>query len=140
MLTHPFRDTIKPEVKTYTKGNVKYVECLCPDGYTVIDEFTPTHTITPWDVYGYRHVNEISAVLSAREILHVVLTCDRTNLVPWGTGPQGRVRFGDAMMPGTYSVAVPCDRVADAQAAMAAHKVLVDAWLNNQGPMPSACR
>ncbi len=127
-------------IKKYTTGNIAYVEEVCPEGHTVIDAYHPSHTITPWDAYGNKRLAEYGRVLDAAGIPHVSLVTTRTNTVPYGTGPRGRVRFGDDMMPGTYSTAVPSAKVAEAKQAIEKHLEACRVWLHENGPMPVACR
>ena len=127
-------------MKTHTEHSIRIVEEEVPAGHVVIDDYTPTSSVTPWDYYGGKHQREYSAVLKAAVIQHTLLTTHRTNLAPMGTGPMGRVRFGDDMMPGTYRISVT---VADQSAALAAiekHKQGIKDWLDGKAEMPAACR
>ena len=126
----------KFEKRQDTHGNTVR-EWLVPDGFTVIDTYTP-HS-TPWDYHGMKHQRELRHVLA--EVCDVALpNIDVTLGHPFGTGPGGAVRLGDAMTPGTFRLAVPTDKVGDAQKAITAHKAAIEEWLLGKGEMPLACR
>ena len=120
---------------------VRYVDDDLPEGHVVIDEYTPCHTVTPWDYYGMCHQREYSKVLKAANITCVLLENRRTNLHPMGTGPGGRVRMGDNMMPSTYKIAIKIEDQNAAVVALAAHKAAIAEWLKGPigAPLPAAC-
>lgn len=112
-------------------------EHLVPDGFVVIDTYTP-HSC-PWDYYGMKHQRELQNVLA--DVCDVALPNINLTLGnPIGSGPGGSVRFGDNMTPGTFRLAVPADMVGKAQAAIAAHKAEVQKWLDGERDLPLACR
>ncbi len=115
---------------------VEYV----PEGWGIIDTYHPTPSVTPWDYHGGKHQREYEAVLKAAGVLAICLETRRSRLNPMGSGPGGRVRFGDNMMPSTYSIAVPVADTEKAKEAIKAHKEAIDAWLFKGGAMPEACR
>lgn len=115
---------------------VEYREEELPADHVVVDEYTP-HT-TPWDCYGEQHLRELSFVLTAAGIPNIGLRLHRRNLVPRGSGPGGRVRFGDDMLASTYRIAVPAALVEVARAALQAHRQDVTDWLDYKRPCPAA--
>lgn len=129
---------VKCDFHKYTDEHGNTVrEHKVPDGFTVIDTYHP-HSC-PWDYYGMKHQRELQNVLA--EVCDVALPNINLTLGhPIGSGPGGRVRFGDNMTPGTFRLAVPADSVGKANAAIAAHKQAVDKWLWHGGEMPLACR
>ena len=117
-----------------------------PAGMVVVEEHTPNTSITPWDYHGLRHAREWKLVLSAKGIPSVVCVHRREGTrpigSPGGSGPGGRVRLGDDMMPSTFRVCVSPSDEAAARAAWGAHREAVSAWLNSYGtpnelPRPS---
>jgi hypothetical protein len=126
------------KVAITTSNGVESREVLAPDGWEVFDCYHP-HA-TPWDYYGKKHVKEVMLVLQAAGIEAADCSIYQTKLHPCGTGPGGRVRFGDAFLPGVYRVAVPAASVGKAREAWAAHRIEVLAWLDGNGPMPDACK
>ena len=129
------------DCKTYEEHGVHIVEDLVPEGYVIIDEYTPCHTVTPWDYYGMCHQREYSRVLNAAGIKCELLQTRKRLLHPVGTGPRGSVRMGDNMYPYDYRIAVLAADENAAYVAIAAHKAEIDKWLNDPSlPMPEACR
>ena len=129
------------EARTYEEHGCRIVEDICPDGFVVIDEYNPCPTVTPWDGYGISHQIEYGKVLEAAGIKFVPLRIHRTILHPMGTGPKGRVRFGDNMRPGTYLIAVAKADENAANVAIANHREELRKWLADASlPMPEACR
>ena len=124
------------ELDRRQEDGVDIREQKCPSGWTVIDVYHP-HT-TPWDSYGRQHQSEFGYVLREAGIPHITLTTNMERLHPIGSGPNGRVRFGDSTMAGTYKIAVPDGQVAAGDQAIAAHRQAVTDWLHNGGPMPDA--
>lgn len=110
----------------------------CPDGFTEIAQSNP-HSC-PWDSYGNKFVNETLHVMRAAGIEGIPLYTHRKAISPLGTGPGGRVRFGDDMAPSTYRIAVKTESVASAIAAIAEHNAAVKRWIHDGEPMPEACR
>lgn len=123
---------------TYTENGVAIRETALPAGMTVIETYHP-HA-TPWDYYGGKWLREMSAVLAAAGIESTPLVTHRTRTSPAGSGPNGRVRFGDAMMPGIYRIAVADHSESAARAALAAHATAIRAWLHDGAPMPAVFR
>lgn len=113
-------------------------ETPVPEGFTVVETYHP-HSC-PWDCYGRQFVRETQTVLKNAGIESVECSIRQTILHPHGSGPGGRVRLGDNMMPGAYRVAVKSDDMAKALQALEAHKTAIHDWLHNGGKMPEACR
>jgi len=130
---------IQIKSKQFQLEGVMYSEDILPDGFTIVDTYTPTYSTTPWDYYGMCHQRELSRVLRNNNIEFVLLQTVKTRINPVGSGPKGRVRFGDDMMPGEYRIAVPHEKVIEAQLAFQKHKQAIQNWLNNKGPMPKEC-
>ena len=126
------------KARTYVLHGVTHREEMVPHGFVVVDTYHP-HT-TPWDYQGNKHTGEVKRVLLDAGIESVSLVTTETNNTPHGSGPGGRVRFGDAMMPGVYRVAVPKHKAPAARVALACHQEAIDRWLHDGGEMPAACR
>ena len=125
------------KTKTYRLYNCEIVEPILPDGWQVIDVYSPR--ITPWDYYGMKHRRELSYVLAQAGIEHVCVEKRYKNLAPTGTGPGGMIRFGDNMMPSEYWIAVKTADIAKAKEELHIHQLRVLNWIHNNGPMPEAC-
>lgn len=125
------------EIRKYTQDGVNVVEEMVPPMMVVVDTYHP-HS-TPWDCYGRNHQREYTRVLKLAGVDCVCLETHNTRINPYPSGPNGRVRFGDDMMPSTYRIAVNKYDMEKAEAAIAAHKTAVEAWLNNNAPVPEAC-
>lgn len=121
-----------------TEYGIESRETPVPEGFTVLESYTP-HSC-PWDCYGRNWVNETRAVLKNAGIDSVECSIKQSILHPRGSGPGGRVRVGDNMMPGIFRVAVPTESMGAAVQAMAEHQTAVKNWLYNGGKMPEACR
>jgi hypothetical protein len=126
------------EIVKMVEHNVEISHQPTPDGMVDVATYNP-HS-TPWDYHGGKFQREMIKVLAGAGIEGAALTTNRRNLVPMGTGPYGRVRFGDDMLPGTFRVAVKSEDRNAALAAIEAHKAAIDRWLNEGGTMPEACR
>ena len=128
------------EIKTDVRNErgVEVREQLCPAGHVEIDRHSP-HSC-PWDYYGMRHQRVLCRVLTDAGLHPVPLRTFHRNLGPMGTGPKGRVRFGDDMMPGVYRIGVPESEADASAAAITDHKDAVNRWLFNGEPMPVACQ
>lgn len=124
-------------VTTEVRG-VRTVEDECPEGWVVVSSYVP-HSC-PWDCYGNQHLREVCHVLGEAGLSSHPLRTRQTRVAPMGSGPNGRVRFGDDMLPGVYRVAVPSDQYDAAMSALSEHHKAVNNWLHNRGPMPNACR
>lgn len=109
-----------------------------PEGTVEVDSHVPN--AGPWDYYGGKHQRTIMKVLRAAGLSPVPLVTHRRNLSPMGSGPGGRVRFGDDMVPGVYRVAVPRGQSPAAAAAILSHRADVDRWLFHDGAMPEVYR
>lgn len=109
-----------------------------PAGWVEIVSYQP-HSC-PWDVNGLKHQREYLKVLEDAGIIGIPLVTHHRRISPQGTGPGGRIRFGDDMMPGFYRIIVAsCDEKA-ARAALEAHLDRIRLWLDHKAPMPEACR
>lgn len=129
------------ESKRYQEGGLEIVEDICPEGYVVVDEYTPCHSVTPWDYYGMNHQRQYCKALRAAGVEPICLETRRRILHPSGSGPRGMVRFGDDMCPHIYKIAVAVADQDKANAAMAAHQAAVKAWLEDSSkPVPEALR
>ena len=124
--------------REYVLNGVKIHETMVPDMYVVVDSYRPPQSCTPWDYYGNSHQKEIGRVLKAEGIEFTFCNIRETKMNPRGSGPGGRVRFGDSMMPGEYRIAVRKRDVEKATAAIERHKKAVIEWLEGNGPKPQA--
>ena len=109
-----------------------------PDNWVDVVKYHP-HS-TPWDYHGNKEIRRWMYVFQASDIPCIGLVTRMTRINPQGSGPYGRVRLGDADMPGNYRVAVPNDYLEAAQNAIKLHEEEVHNWLHKNGPMPDACR
>lgn len=128
------------DLKVYDHHGVNYREQLTPDGWVVIDEYTPCHTVTPWDYYALLWYRPILRVLESAGIKAMVLETVKVILRPCGTGPKGAVRFGDNMMPGDYRIAVEEQHKSRAIVLIGRHNYAVKQWIDGKAPMPEQCR
>lgn len=128
-----------PQPVVTRRNGVEVVETPVPTGWVEIDSYVPYPG--GWDdVRGLQHQREYLAVLEDAGIIGLPLVTRRRSLYPRGTGPGGRVRFGDDMIPGVYRIIVAsCDEKA-ARAALEAHQGRIRLWLDHKAPMPEACR
>ncbi len=128
---------MKITTRTYVLHNVTHREQMVPPMFVVVDTYHPSGSVTPWDYYGGKHTGEIKRVLMDANIESVSLVEMQVNNTPRGSGPNGRVRFGDSMMPGVYRVAVSKYDVPAAERAIAAHQKAVEQWLHEGGKQPA---
>ena len=130
------------EAREYTENGVKVREEMVPHMYVIVETYTP-HSC-PWDYYGMKKCHEWKAVMKEAGIpcqtLHTRKSGTKPFGGPGGTGPGGRVRMGDNMMPGLYRLCVPKHCVGAAQAALNEHKRQINLWLDGHCDMPTACR
>lgn len=128
---------MKIEVRTY-KLDIEYREDMCPHMYVEVDVYQPCRSVTPWDAYGGRRLLVMQEVMQDAQVRSVALVTHRRILSPIkGSGPGGRVRFGDDMLPGIYRTAVHKYDVVAAQKAIARYEKEVDDWIHNGGPRPT---
>jgi hypothetical protein len=106
--------------KLYIQNGIEYNEPQVPEGYTLVDSYQP-HSC-PWDCYGNRHLGEVSNVMAEAGIEHVALVTHRRAVSPFPSGPNGRVRFGDDIMPGVYRLAVPSEYAENASKCLLARR------------------
>lgn len=132
------------EARTVTVSVVagtRHTDDNIPDHLRVLDDYTPSASVTPWDCYGRRHWREVVLVLGAAGIPAEAYEYRREGTRAMGSlggsGPGGRVRMGDDMMPSTYLVAVLPTDLDRAKAALAQHRAAVDNWLFRNGPRPA---
>lgn len=128
-------------VTTSVEFGARCTDDNIPDHLQVVDEHTPSSSTTPWDCYGRRHWREVALVLGAAGIACEAYEYRREGTramgAPGGSGPGGRVRMGDDMMPSTYIVAVLPADLDRAKAALTQHRAAVDNWLFRNGPRPA---
>jgi hypothetical protein len=132
--------SVKLSTRSWVSNHVQYTEEIVPEGMVLVDEFHPCMSTCPWDYYGRKHQLELMAALSEQGIPSVALRTNELKLSPTGTGPGGAVRFGDAMLPGIYRIAVASRDHARAVVAIATHKQEVEDWLDGKCELPTACR
>lgn len=125
-------------VKVYVEHGVEYRHEELDEGMVEIDVYQRHHTLVPDD--GRQRVNELRHVLNAAGIKSKHFVTGRRLTAPLGSGPGGRVRFGDDMMHAIWRTAVSEKDVVRAQAAIAAHNEAVRKWLHEGAAMPEACR
>ena len=130
--------TMKIKIETRTENHVKIVEDMLPVGWVEVRYYFP-HSC-PWDSYGSKFLREYTKVLKQAGIPVVGLQRRETSLSPTGTGPNGSIRFGDSMLPGSYRVAVPIPYKQDALFAIGLHRKQLDDWLDGKRAIPEACK
>lgn len=132
-------ETHKPQILTreYQEHGIFNRERYIDDeNWEIIDTYTPCSSVTPWDAYGVKHQRELMSVFADAGIECIAFDTYRRIISPFGTGPGGRVRFGDDMMPSTYMIAIPKKDKGLAIAAIEQFRRAVHAWLYEKGPMP----
>lgn len=108
-----------------------------PEGYALFTTYMPCHSTTPWDYYGMKHQQQVAAVLNHFGI-NVIQTSKNNDFKPSvGSGPGGRVRFGDGMRPATYYTFVRKSDIDKAVEVWEAHRAAVTKYLFHQGPKPA---
>lgn len=125
--------------REYNLSGLHYVE-FKPDNplFIQIKSYTP-HSC-PWDCYGNKWVIEMGRVMSKAKIAFEICETQRKKIAPMGTGPMGRVRFGDDMVPSIYTLYVSKYDDVAAYAAIHSHEKDVENWLYHGGAMPDVMR
>ena len=126
------------ETRTYVLDGVETREEMCPDKYFSIRIYHPGST--PWDYQCSKKASEWQKVMAAAEIPCVICTTKQKRTSPQGSGPGGRVRFGDDMMPGNISLCIPKRFHEAADNALSEHARAVNSWLYDEAEMPAALR
>jgi hypothetical protein len=78
-----------------------------PEGFRVLTIATCSSSITPYDVWASRNARTIGDPLKEAGLDVRYVTQRRKRTTPTGSGPGGRVRFGDDMLPPNIHVIVP---------------------------------
>lgn len=123
-------------IQIYVENGVEYRHEPTPPGW--LDVITYRPYITPWDYYGRKHLKEYGYVFKRAGIRYERLITTERKLRPSGTGPGGAIRFGDAVLPGVYRIAVPASYVELAEWMIQRHRQEVDDWLFGNGSKPAA--
>jgi hypothetical protein len=103
-----------------------------------IADYSPRST--PWDYYGMKQVQKWEAIMEEAKIETVSRTINRRLLSPYPSGPNGTLRFGDDMMPGTYELWIKREDWDAAESALELHQKRVKAWLDGKTSMPKNCK
>lgn len=111
----PF-ESVYPRTEVYQRDGIEYREQVVPEGWVVIDTFIP-HSV-PWDIYGMQHTLDVWQKLIGNNIPAAICNIQERRLAPCGSGPEGSIRFGDDMLPGTFRVAVPRHLASRAEEAL----------------------
>lgn len=95
---------MKPRPETshfqYIEHGIVHVDPPLHEDETLIYLGSPSHTVTPYDVYARYIVKAAVLAFKRAQIDAEVVTCHRRRAsVGFGTGPGGSVRFGDDMIP-----------------------------------------
>lgn len=125
-------------VKVYEEHGIAYRHEELAEGMTEVDVYTQHHTVVPDN--GHKWSVELQRVLHKAGIASLILSTHRRRTAPMGSGPGGRVRFGDDMMHATWRVAVRSEDADRANAAIAAHKEAIRKWLHEGVEIPEECR
>lgn len=120
-----------PESWTIENGRASS-PLVIPDGFKCVATATCPSSITPYDSYARRfaEMEAEGAVETGIEVRYVKQA--HAIVAPMGSGPGGRVRCGDDMLPPTIHICVPEGQVNAALAAMAASKARRERELNEQ--------
>jgi hypothetical protein len=85
---------------TYTKNNIVHVDPEITEQQVMIYVGSPSHTVTPYDVYARYVVKAARIAFMRRQVPAEIHTCHRRIAsIHHGSGPNGSVRFGDDMIP-----------------------------------------
>jgi len=139
---NPSRDQL--QIITSEVSGIEHSIQLPPIGYIAVAVYSP-HS-TPWDYYGMKQCHEWEAIMKASYLNNeapipcITLEKKARRISPHGSGPGGRVRFGDDMMPSLYSLVVPAEFVTLAKLKIECHKLDVEEWLDGASPMPAVTR
>lgn len=126
-------------MKIYTDRGIEYREDEPSIGFVLCWERHPTMNEND---FAFREATEISHVLMlwGRGIQHENRPIRMRNVSPIGSGPGGRIRFGDDMMPTIQRIFVPAEKLSEALLAIEEHKQAVKQWLHHGAPMPDVCK
>lgn len=122
------------EIRTFTINGIEHREELIPNGHFMVRIYNPS--TVPWDYFGEKQAREWRAVMKKANIPCQVLTIKKQRLHPQGSGPGGRIRFGDAMYPGEWRLVIEKRYHETAENALDEHDKAVTRWLLNRGPRP----
>lgn len=133
------------QVKQYIEGGVKHCKEIAPEGWVAIEEYEPCYSVVPWDSYSQKHFGPLIYILKKIGIETILCKHSREKIVGIGTGPNGRPRCGDEMMPSISTLYVRNGSKEKALSAIKTHREEVSNWLAsygkpNQMPMPEALR
>jgi hypothetical protein len=123
--------------REYNLNGLKITE-FKPDDPLMVTVKTYTPHSCPWDYCGNKWMIEMGRVLAKVGIKHECCVTHRQRIAPQGTGPGGRVRFGDDMVPSEYRLYVSKYDDVATMAAINKHEAEVREWLYNHGPRPEA--
>lgn len=126
-------------MKIYTDRGIEYQEDEPSEGFVLCWERYPTINE---DSFACREATEIGHVLMhwKRGIQYENRPIRMRNVSPIGSGPGGRIRFGDDMMPTIQRIFVREEKLSEALLAIEEHKQAVRQWLHHGAPMPEVCR
>ena len=126
-------------MKIYTDRGIEYREDEPSEGFVLCWERYPTINE---ESFACREATEIGHVLMLwkRGIQYENRPIRRKKIYPSGSGPGGRVRFGDDMLPTIQRIFVPEGKLSEAILAIEEHDNAVKQWLHNGAPMPAVCR
>lgn len=132
------QSNVAGSVVTREDRGVTLRETIPVEGWVIIWQYYPDLNSNN---YASQKVIELKRVLADAGI--VAESCpirqERT-YVGVGSGPGGRPRFGDKMMPTIQRLFVEPSDIGAANAAIAKHNEAVKLWLEYKGPMPEVCR
>lgn len=83
----------------------------------MIAVFTGSSSATPYDGYAHSHAAMMRGLVYDKEIAHDIRFINNDFTPSHGSGPGGRVRFGDGMAPPTVTFWVDSDREREAREA-----------------------
>jgi hypothetical protein len=126
-------------MKIYTDRSIEYREDEPSKGFVLCWERHPTINE---DAFACREATEISRVLMlwGRGIQYENRPIRMRNTSPTGSGPGGRIRFGDDKMPTIQRIFVLAEKLSEAILAIEEHKKAVKQWLHHGAQMPEVCK
>lgn len=124
-------------IRKYTENSIEHIESIPPEGFALIQE---QHPDINGEMHAAKYAREIHYVFSQKGIPSESHDIKRNNLAPMGSGPGGRIRFGDSMMPSIHRIYVPADKLDEAFEVLLEHRAEVRKWLFEGGPIPEACK
>lgn len=108
---------------TTTENNLVSTNPVIRDDQALIHIGTPSHTVTPYDVYARFIVRDARLAFARAGVSAEVVTCHRRIAsVGFGSGPGGAVRLGDDMIPPDVQAVIAIEDASRARQAWEEYK------------------